>query len=183
MFDYRDEFFNPKKGMYVLPFIEYAGGVFRGDNDFVRLEIETRHFLPVFGHVIAQRLRIGTLIPTNGCEIYEKYSLGGQYSVRGYDEKSIGPDSIAQEKYGDIVGNYNLELRLMLPWNFGLVGFFDVGYVDNEINLMRSDFFKASSGLGIRYFSPIGPVRFDMGFPLTDADFKPGFYFGIYHIF
>jgi len=181
MFDYRTEFFNPHKGYYVLPFIEYAGGVFGGANHFVRLEAEGRLFIPVFQHTIAQRLRIGTIRPTDGCALYEKYFLGGQYSVRGYADKSIGPDSIATEKYGEIMGNYNLELRISLPWAFGLVGFFDVGYVDNEINFMRSDYFKASTGFGLRYYSPIGPVRMDIGFGLTDPSRE--LYLGIYHIF
>lgn len=181
MFDYRTEFFNPHDGYYVLPFIEYAGGLFGGANHFVRLETECRLFTPIFQHTIAQRLRIGAIIPTDGCALYEKYYLGGQYSVRGYPDKSIGPDSIADEKYGEIMGNYNLELRISLPLEFGLVGFFDVGYVDNEINLMRSDYFKASTGVGLRYYSPIGPVRMDIGFGLTDPSRE--LYLGIYHIF
>ena len=45
MMDYRDEFFNPKKGIYLLPFVEYAGGIFGGDNHFLRFEIEERLFL------------------------------------------------------------------------------------------------------------------------------------------
>lgn len=181
MFDYRTEFFNPHKGYYLLPFIEYAGGLFGGANHFVRLETEARLFIPVYKHTIAQRFRIGTIRPTDGCALYEKYFLGGQYSVRGYTDKSIGPDSIADEKYGEIMANYNLELRIKLPLDFGLVGFFDVGYVDNEINLMRSDYFKASSGVGLRYYSPIGPVRMDFGFGLTDPNRE--LYLGIYHIF
>jgi outer membrane protein insertion porin family len=187
MIDYRDEFFNPKKGFYTLPFIEWAGSIFKGDNHFVRMEADARYYIPISIHTIAQRIRLGVLIPTNGCEIYEKYSLGGQYSVRGYPEKSIGPDSISvedyTEKYGNIVGNYNCEARITLPWNFGIISFFDVGYVDNIVDLGRSDFFKASFGFGLRYYSPIGPARFDIGFPLTNPELGPGIYLGIYHIF
>lgn len=181
MFDYRPEFFNPPEGHYLLPFIEYAGGPFGGANHFVRLETEGRLFIPVLNHTIAQRLRVGTIIPTDGCALYEKYYLGGQYSVRGYPDKSIGPDSIADEHYGEIMGNYNLEVRISLPLDLGFVGFFDVGYVDNEIDLMRSDYFKASTGIGLRYYSPIGPVRMDIGFGMTDPTRE--LYLGIYHIF
>lgn len=181
MIDYRDEFFNPKKGIYMLPTVEYAGGIFGGANDFIRLAVEKRLFIPLLKNTIAQRLKLGVIIPTDGIAIYEKYYLGGQYTLRGYPEKSIGPDSIGDEKYGKILGNYNLEYRIALPWNFGLVGFFDVGYIDNEIDLTKTDFLKASAGLGLRYYTPIGPVRLDIGKPLRDEGEE--IYLGIYHIF
>ena len=181
MVDYRDEFFNPKKGMYLLPLVEYAGGIFGGDNHFLRLEIEERLFLPLFKNTVAQRLKIGTIIPTDGLAIYEKYYLGGQYSLRGYPERSVGPDSIGEEKYGNILANLNIEYRISLPMNFGLVAFFDVGYIDNEIDLTRRDFLKPSAGFGLRFYTPIGPLRGDIGFPLRDEGYE--IYLGIYHIF
>ncbi len=181
MMDYRDEFFNPKRGVYMLPLIEYAGGIFGGDNDFIRLEVEKRLFLPLLRNTIAQRLKIGIIIPTDGVATYEKYYMGGQYSLRGYPERSIGPNTFGDEKYGDIIGNYNLEYRISLPKNFGLIGFFDVGYINNEIDLTNKNFLKASAGFGLRYYTPIGPIRLDIGFPLMDRGRE--IYLGIYHIF
>lgn len=181
MIDYRDEFFNPTKGVYVLPLIEYAGGIFRGDNHFLRFEAEERLFLRLFKNTFAQRLKLGIIIPTNGVAPYEKYYLGGQFTLRGYPERSVGPDSLGEERYGNIVGNVNLEYRITLPKNFGLVVFFDVGYVDNSINLKHTDFLKASTGFGLRYYTPIGPLRFDIGFPLMQEGTE--IYLGIYHIF
>ncbi|GAH05039.1 unnamed protein product, partial [marine sediment metagenome] len=137
MVDYRNEFFNPTKGMYVLPRIEYGGGIFGGDNNFLRLEVEERLFLPLLRNTIAQRLKLGAMIPTDGLAVYEKYYLGGQYSLRGYPERSVGPDSLAEEKYGNIILMWNIEYRILLPWHFGLVGFFDVGFIDNEIDFNR----------------------------------------------
>ncbi len=179
--DYREEFFNPQFGVFVLPAVEYAGGVFGGDNDFLRFEIEGRFFLPILKNILAQRLRLGVLHPLNGVAVYEKFYLGGQYSLRGYAERSIGPDSLGDEKYGNLLGNYNLEYRVALPASLGLVGFFDVGYCDNEVFFEDSDYLKASAGLGLRYYSPIGPIRLDCGFPLMDSGFE--LYVGLYHIF
>ncbi len=181
MMDYRDEFFNPNRGIYILPLIEYAGGIFGGANDFVRLEAENRLFIPHLNNTIAQRLKVGIIIPTNGVAAYEKYSLGGQYSLRGYPERSIGPDSFGDEKYGNIIANYNFEYRVTLPKYFGVVGFFDVGYIDNKIDLTDTDFLKATVGFGLRYYTPIGPIRADAGFPLTERGRE--IYLGIYHIF
>ncbi len=181
MMDYRNEFFNPKKGIYFIPQIEYAGGLLGGANDFIKLELETRHFLPVQGHVIAQRLRLGRIFPRGDLAVYEEYYLGGQYSLRGYSEKSIGPDSISDERYGRIIANYNLEFRLTLPINFGAVGFFDIGYIDNEIDFQHREYLKSNIGFGLRYYTPIGPARADIGLPLEEEGAK--YYLGIYHIF
>ncbi len=66
MADYRDEFFNPKSGFYLQPLIEYAGGLFGGANNFVRLEAENRLFIPFLKNTIAQRLKVGVIVPTKG---------------------------------------------------------------------------------------------------------------------
>ncbi len=181
LMDYRDEFFNPHKGYYILPRVEYAGGFLGGANNFVRFEIEERTFVPLVKSTLAQRLKLGVMLPTDGLEVYEKYYVGGQYSLRGYPEWAVGPDSLGSERYGNILANFNVELRMMLPLNLGVVAFFDAGYIDNELNFSHHEFMKFSAGFGLRYYSLIGPLRADIGFPFTGED--PRFYFGIYHIF
>lgn len=181
MSDYRNEFFNPERGIFLLPLVEFAGGILGGANDFLRLELEERFFLPLFRNTFAQRLKAGIILPTDGVSVDEKYDLGGQYSLRGYPEKSVGPDSLGKEKYGNILGNINLEYRINLPKNWGLIAFFDVGYVDNKINWQHREFIKADIGLGLRYYTLIGPLRADLGFPLTEKGKE--IYFGFYHIF
>jgi outer membrane protein insertion porin family len=179
--DQRDEFFHPQKGFYIVPLFQYAGGVFGGANNFVRMELEQRSFQPLFNNTFAQRFKIGVMVPTDGLGTYEKYFIGGQYTLRGYPEQSVGPDSIASLRYGNILLNLNLEYRVMLPMNFGVVGFFDVGYVDNKIDFRDTDYLKMSAGVGLRYFTPIGPIRLDVGFPLVDEGRE--LYFGLYHTF
>ncbi len=181
LLDLRDEFFDPHKGIYFVPSIEYAGGIFGGANHFLKLESEERVFFPLLANTLALRFKAGTLIPTDSVSVYEEYFLGGQYTLRGYPERSIGPDSISDERYGDILLNVNIEYRLRLPMNFGLVGFFDAGYIDNEIDFSDTEYLKTTAGVGLRYFTPIGPLRFDIGFPLQEKGSE--FYFGIYHTF
>lgn len=181
LLDLRDEFFNPKKGIYMVPAVEYAGGIFGGENHYLRLENEERLFLEFLGQVIAQRFKAGVLIPTNGVSVYELYYLGGQYTLRGYPERSLGPDSFVDERYGRILLNLNLEYRVGLPFNFGVVGFFDAGYINNELDLADRQYLKTTAGIGLRYFTPIGPIRLDWGFPLQDAGSE--LYLGIYHTF
>jgi outer membrane protein insertion porin family len=181
LMDLRNEFFDPHEGIYLLPMVEYAGGIFGGENDFVRLEAEERFFSSLFIGTFAQRFKFGVIIPTDGVAVYEKYYLGGQYTLRGYPEKSIGPDSIGDERYGNVLLNLNLEYRLHLPLNFGLVGFFDAGYIGNTVRIDETKLLKTTAGFGLRYFTPIGPLRFDIGFPLQEKGSE--FYFGIYHTF
>lgn len=184
MYDYRNEFFNPRSGVYFVPLIEYAGGIFGGSNHYVRFEAEVRHFQNLLlgkKNILAQRLKIGIVIPTDGVSLDEKYYLGGQYSIRGYPEKSIGPDSLQDEHYGELLINLNLEDRFSVYKNFGIVLFLDAGYIDNKNNIFKSEFFKASTGIGLRYYTPIGPIRADIGIPITDRGRE--FYLGIYHIF
>ena len=179
--DRRDEFFDPGNGVYLLPMVEFAGGIFGGENDFVRLETEERFFMTLLNNTFAQRFKFGVLFPRNGVAVYEKYYLGGQYSLRGYPERSLGPDSIGEERYGNVLLNLNLEYRIRLPFDFGLVGFFDAGYIDKELDLRNSDYLKMTAGAGLRYFTPIGPLRLDLGFPLDEKGAE--LYFGIYHTF
>lgn len=181
LLDLRDEFFNPRRGIYLVPSIEYAGGIFGGENHFVRLELEERIFVTFLNNTIAQRFKVGRFIPTDGAAVYEEFYLGGQYTLRGYPERSLGPDSIGEERYGRILFNFNLEYRVRLPLNFGLVGFFDAGYLDNEIDFEDSEYLKTTAGFGLRYFTPIGPLRLDLGFPLQEEGSE--LYFGIYHTF
>jgi len=184
MYDYRNEFFNPRSGIYFVPLIEYAGGIFGGSNHYVRLETEIRYFQSFLlskKNILAQRLKLGLVSPTDGVSLDEKYYLGGQYSLRGYPEKSIGPDSLQDEHYGEVLINLNFEDRLTTYKNLGIVVFFDIGYIDNRHQIFRSEFFKASTGIGLRYYTPIGPIRADLGIPITDKGRE--FYLGIYHIF
>lgn len=183
--DMRDDFFNPQRGIYLAPLAEYAGGIFGGDNHYLRLEIEERFFLPFLGPTIAQRLKIGGLRPLGAVAPEEKFFLGGQYTLRGYPDKALGPESpVADttEHYGNYIGNLNLEYRVRLPKNFGFVIFSDLGFVGNQIELR--DNIKIGSGIGLRYYTPIGPLRGDVAVPLTPLAWgKFKIYFGFYHIF
>jgi len=183
--DERDDFFNPRHGLYLAPLVEYAGGVFGGENHYLRLEVEQRYFFPFLGPVIAQRLRVGGIRPIGACAPEEKFFLGGQYTLRGYPEKSLGPENPAAdttEHYGNYIANMNLECRFRLPFNFGFVVFGDLGFVENHIDLLED--VKAGAGFGLRYYTPIGPLRCDLAVPVTPLEFdRFKLYFGFYNIF
>jgi len=96
----------------------------------------------------------------------DRLRAGGEYSVRGYSTNGIGPLDIDGTPLGGelmFVANQEFHARL---WDslFGVV-FFDAGNVWTSPSDYTFDLFR-SAGIGVRYTSPVGPLRMDIGFPL-----------------
>ncbi|MGC9110418.1 MAG: BamA/OMP85 family outer membrane protein [candidate division WOR-3 bacterium] len=186
--DTRDDFLEPHAGVYIQPVIEVAGGLFRGDNDFYRLRADCRFYQALGGFVIAARIAGGRVIPygrSSGVPYYEEFSLGGSNNLRGYPERALGPDTAAGGRYGPVVINGNLELRS--PYSFkwvGFAGFVDFGQVAGQRDI-RLRGLEAGAGAGLRFRTPIGPVRLDWGKRLTSPPVgdRGRFYLGILHAF
>jgi translocation and assembly module TamA len=93
-----------------------------------------------------------------------RYFAGGDISVRGYAYNSLGPT----DPFGAVVGGENLlvgsiEIDQQITNDWSVAAFVDSG---NAYNALR-DFNPATGiGLGIRWFSPLGPIRVDIAVPL-----------------
>lgn len=182
LFDFRDDFFVPNHGLYLLPLIEYAGGFLGGDNNFWRVSTEIRFFIPLIYGTGALRLKVGRIYARQmPISIHEKFSLGGEASIRGFDEKSLGPDSLQDQHYGDILANGNVEYRFDLYKNLGGLIFFDIGDLRNDIGDFAWSDVAKGVGIGVRFRTPIGPLRLDYGRGFNQR--KGRLYFGLYHIF
>ena len=99
--------------------------------------------------------------------IYQKFRLGGINSVRGFDFASISPEDPAT---GDKIGGekdmvYNFEYRFPLIKDQGIVGlfFFDAGNVFTADESYSFSGIRRSAGTGVRWYSPIGPLRLEYG--------------------
>jgi outer membrane protein insertion porin family len=68
----------------------------------------------------------------------------------------------------------NAELRATVRGGFGVVGFFDTGNVFARVPDVSLGELRSALGLGIRYRSPVGPIRVDLGFKLHRRDLTPG---------
>lgn len=171
IFDTRDDYFSPERGIYFSPVIEIAGGLLKGDNDFFRIYGEFRNFKKLIKFLVfCQRTFLGKIIPygrTYEIPPYEKFLFGGRYSLRGYLDKEFSLEKLIYQ---------NLELRFPITKILGFLLFFDWGIVDKDI--------KKSFGLGIRISTPIGPLRIDYG-NKTDELFKSfgKIYLGLGNVF
>ena len=96
-----------------------------------------------------------------------RFYAGGDQSVRGYAYNSLGPlDSLGKVAGGKylLVGSIEYEHRLSEKWSAAT--FYDVGNAYNT----SSENFKRGAGVGLRWRSPIGPVRLDVAWPLSLED-------------
>ena len=101
----------------------------------------------------------------------ERFFAGGDTSVRGYalDRLGIPFQTIDANEFptgGNAVLILNAELRVPVFGGLGAVGFMDAGQVFNRVSDFDFGEIKPTAGLGLRYLSPIGPIRVDVGFKL-----------------
>jgi outer membrane translocation and assembly module TamA len=90
--------------------------------------------------------------------------------VRGYDEDELGIQNVTiingEPTGGDAMFVVNEELRIFLPKSFGLVLFVDHGNVWRNYRDVSASQAKSTTGIGLRYNTPVGPLRFDWGYKL-----------------
>lgn len=172
-FDNRDSVFDPTKGEFLTGSVEYAGGPFGGDKDFMKFFGRASHYLPLMrGSVLEFRGRIGLADPYDDSDkvpIYERFFAGGAYTIRGYHERKIGPiDPVSKDPLGGestLIGN--LEYTYPLFSFLKVATFYDSGNVWEKMDDIGSGGFKSGVGFGVRIKTPIGPIMLDYGIPLN----------------
>ena len=182
--DTTDRRINPTKGTTYQFSTEYGGGVLGGDDDFIKYIADTNHYYPIFLETIIHLHAQAGYIMENGSEEippFERFYLGGMNSVRGYEERSISPlydDKDASEGYdeGDEKGGnksffFNAEYLVPIHKEMGILGlvFFDTGNAWDDEESVDFDLYS-SVGAGVRWYSPLGPLRLEYGYPLDEID-------------
>jgi outer membrane protein insertion porin family len=191
-YDSRDHFFAPTEGTKSAFAVKTAG--LGGDTRFIKSDVSGRWHYPLMknpnwggSYVLALGGALGYGIGfsknNNGdrdLPLFERYFLGGINSIRGFAERSIGPrapsgcdTSTPPVCTGtDVIGGdksmvLNAELLFPIMEQYGIrgVAFFDMGNSFND-SFSFGDL-RRSVGAGVRWMSPFGPLRVELGFPLN----------------
>lgn len=173
--DSRDRTFNTTRGSINQASVQYAGGFLSGDEQFTKYRLRTAWFFPMFWNTVFMvQGRAGYIQDRGKLSVYQKFFLGGINTVRGYDYNTISP---IDPDTGDYIGGekmmcYNVEYSFPLLQEQGVVGvvFFDAGNVWTSAENYNFSGLRKSAGGGVRWFSPLGPLRLEYGFKLDKLE-------------
>jgi outer membrane protein insertion porin family/translocation and assembly module TamA len=169
-----DSVLNAHSGYQLAFHTEQAGRIVRGKFNYYALSIDGRHYLPIGGEgiVLASRLQFGNIRPVGLDEtnvpLSKKYFLGGATSIRGWGRYEVSPLSASGLPLGgDSLLAFSEEVRAVISGNFGGVLFLDGGNVWAESMGFDLHDLRYAVGPGLRYQTPIGPIRLDIGYQLN----------------
>jgi translocation and assembly module TamA len=139
------------------------------DTAFTQVETGGKLILPLGSNArLLTRVEAGWTIKDDFSDLpfSVRYFAGGDGSVRGYDYKALGPTDADGNVIGGankLVGSLEFDARIFANWSAAV--FVDSG---NAFNTFSDMSLKTSVGAGIRWYSPLGPVRLDVGVPLDN---------------
>lgn len=174
-----DNRLNPRNGYRANIELRGAEKTLLSDASFLQLLAEGKWIKPLVNARLLLRIQTGFSLTDDFNEIPASYRFyaGGDQSVRGYEYQSLGPLSV----YGDtdggkylLTGSIEYDHQITDNWSAAL--FWDAGNAFNESNVE----FKQSVGLGVRWHSPVGPIRVDFAVPddTSKDDFRLHFSMG-----
>ncbi|RBQ32455.1 hypothetical protein CRU92_01735 [Arcobacter sp. FW59] len=177
--DRRDDVLNPKNGYYLSFYIENGSKLLASEIDYIKTLSQFR-YIKTFDKVTSSfKTSVGTL--NKDLPIFKHFFAGGDYSNRGYSYQKVGLKDYEDKPYGGLsMIDSSLEFEYALNKDLGVVTFFDSTMLSLQENKFNDKFYN-SYGVGARYYTPIGPLRVDLGFPLDEGGFV--FHIGIGQVF
>ena len=170
--DTRTPLLNPASGSWFKIAGSVSGGIAGGSIDFYTVDSEFRLFFPVNRRLVLAGRAAGSVAlgysGNTGIPPNDRLYLGGGTTVRGYGFQTLGPqDEDGNPLGGNVMALGNIEARLSVWGNLGAVVFADGGGIWTDVQQISSGTAGFGTGVGLRYNTPIGPIRLDYGFAPT----------------
>ena len=171
-FNNSDDLLDPSKGGHLnvklIPYYELSGESLFYNKGLINY----RHYFEIADNpdiIFAGSVTVGMINGASRDEVPadERFYAGGGGSVRGYPYQSVGPLSGTTPLGGKSLLEMSGEARLKMSRKIGLVLFMDGGSAFSERLFSPGEEVRWGTGIGLRYYTPIGPIRFDVGFPLN----------------
>lgn len=168
--DTRDNYLDPLRGSRNAVYTTFAG--LGGTNAFYKILFDSGWYFPLFDvTTIHLRGRVGLSTGLFGkrLPLYERYYVGGIHTVRGVGYGEAGPKDVNGEVIGgerQVIFNAEYIFPIVSEYKFKGLVFFDAGRAYNRGDGWGKNI-KLTSGAGIRWISPMGPIRVEWGFNLN----------------
>jgi outer membrane protein insertion porin family len=165
--DTRDDPLDPRRGAFVSADVQFSHAAL-GGRSFLKGYAQASSYLSLDRRtVLALGTRLGAAETFRGQDLDppDRFYLGGPYSLRGFDTDSVLPTG------GRALWQGSLEMRLGIRGRLAAGLFLDVGAVFPTLASMGLKNLRESAGIGLRYRTPIGPIRIDWAQKL---DVRPG---------
>ena len=168
-YDGSDDLLNPSRGFRITGRFSPEASFLHGVDGYLRTQLDASAYQPVGARVVlAGRIRLGSIAGTGTDDIApsRRFYSGGGGSVRGYGYQDIGPRGVDNDPIGGrSIAEFGSEVRVRFG-NFGVVPFFDGGNI-YRATLPRFPGLRYGAGMGVRYYTSFGPIRFDVGTPIN----------------
>lgn len=169
-----DNVLNARRGYQLALHAEEAGRLLPGTFNYAAFSADGRHYLPLGERlVLAHRVQVGSInalgdVAAN-VPFSKKYFLGGATSIRGWGRYEVSPlGGSGLPIGGNSMFAFSSEARLSFGGSFGAVAFLDAGNVwAGDFDVKLNDL-RYAVGPGLRYQTPIGPIRLDVGYQLNE---------------
>jgi outer membrane protein insertion porin family len=160
-----------------------AGGPVGGQTNIYRFEGHWSFWVPTFDYsnqVFSMAMRAGTVASYDGKDVpySERYFLGGDYDLRGYSNRWVGPRyEVNDLAYGQPLGGNSMalaqtEYSFELFKDFRLAVFHDIGFVNENSYDLDPRHYRQDVGFGLHFFLLKQPIRIDFGYPLNADQFQ-----------
>jgi translocation and assembly module TamA len=179
VFDNRDDKLNPSKGVFAALFAEPAYDTINSNGmGFVKGTVSSYVALDdAKRFILAGKVTGGSILApsVDAVPASRRFIAGGGGSIRGYAYRNVGPREDGEVTGGKSLVELSGEVRVKVTETIGIVGFVDAGNAFEDSVPDFSESLKVGVGAGLRYFTPIGPLRIDAAVPLDPEQDDPDF--------